>query len=708
MSELTVPRAPALVGRTANVDTTPVAGALAGAIGDFGETILRHGMALEADRLDRQMSRRQVDITRDLGELRLQVEDMGDPDAAGAAWDQGFAAIREKYLDGADENGRPLVDKRNTENFNLAFDDLGNQHALAIGGRLLSLRQSQRAATYYEYGQVAGAEAARTDPETRAALYANFDAETDKQIAAGTMTPEAGAKAKVEFRQSTENAAAIEASAADPAGFLDALDGEGFAHLDAETKARWRVSAQAELARRAAAEVKAADTASKERAAVVKADIEGMINIWGAGQTPANAARLETPEYKDHPLWAEAKAAEALAIEIPGIRQMTPAQLDAQIQVEAAKPKEAPWQTERLKVLKDTREKVAAAYKSDPIAAARTAELAVPALPDDLLADPAATAAALAARVTFAGGLVEQGYTRSAAYLDAEENAALKAALSADADPAQRVALAGAIVGAVRSRGGDPSKIDALEADPVLAWTAGMVAGGAGSTRLATEILSGEQAMEAKNLILPPLADRLSPTFDQVGTLFADVPGGEALQGQAVAAADALYAARIRRIDPTGEIDEDLWNQALHEVLGGTGAYGSSAARGGVQDVRGRQTMVDPGVSAQEMTEAFDALLFQMNSEEFGYAMSDEMRDLHRWPDSTASALTTASRSGGLPAIGGTVLKEDDLDGATFQAVGRDAYVLVLDQGNGTLATDSKTGNAFVFSFARLMQEYGQ
>lgn len=708
MSELTVPRAPTTVGRIANVDTTPVAATMAGAVADFGDTIMRHGMALEADRLDRQMSRRQLDMTRDLGELRLQVEDMGDPDAAGAAWDQGFAAIREKYLTGADERGRPLVDPRNKENFNLAFDDLGNQHALAIGRRQMGLRQSQRAATYYEYGQVAGAEAARTDPETRAALYAQFDAETDKQVAAGTMTPEAGAKAKAEFRQSTENAAAIEASAADPAGFLEALDSEAYAHLDAETKARHRVSAQAKLASLAVADRKALEAAAKERAKVVSDDIGDMIDIFGAGQTPANAARLDTPEYKADPRWAEAKAAEALFLEVPGIRQMTPAELDAQIKAEAAKPKGAAYQTERLKVLQDTRDKVAAAYKVDPIAAARTAELAVPDLPEDLLADPKATASALAARVTFGADLKAQGYTKTDAYLDAEENAALKAALSIDGDPAQRAALAGAITGAIVSRGGDPDAIEALAADPVLGWVGGMVAGGAGSNHLAAEVLSGQQAMEAKNLVLPPVKDRMAPTFDQLGPLFADVPGGEALQGKVVAAADALYAARVRRIDPTGEIDEDLWNQALHEVMGGTGTYGSSKSRGGVQEVRGRKTMVDPGVSAQDMTDAFAALQTQLSYEENGWQMSPELKARHAWPETAAAGFAAASRSGGLPAIGGVPLSADDLSGASFVAVGRDSYLLILDQGNGTQAVDSQTGKPFVFSFSKLMQEYGQ
>ena len=170
MSELTVPRAPVTVGRTATIrHESPGTGELAAA---FGNRLLAFGTALEADRLDREMARLKVDMTRDLGELRLQVEDMGDPDAAGAAWDAGVASIRKNYLTGTGENGRPRVDKKNEGNFGLAFDDLTNTHALAIGRRGLALRQSQRAATYYDYGNVAAAQAVTADPETQAQMIA--------------------------------------------------------------------------------------------------------------------------------------------------------------------------------------------------------------------------------------------------------------------------------------------------------------------------------------------------------------------------------------------------------------------------------------------------------------------------------------------------------------------------------------------------------
>ena len=61
MSELTVPRAPTTVGRSATVRfEDPGTGQMAA---QFGNRLLEFGTALENDRLDREMSRIKVDMT---------------------------------------------------------------------------------------------------------------------------------------------------------------------------------------------------------------------------------------------------------------------------------------------------------------------------------------------------------------------------------------------------------------------------------------------------------------------------------------------------------------------------------------------------------------------------------------------------------------------------------------------------------------------
>ena len=707
MSELTVPRAPNIVGRTATEQfEAPQTGAM---VAQFGNRMLQFGTALEADRLDRQMSRLRVDMTKDLGDLRLQVEEIGDPEAAGAAWDQGIARLRQTYQEGTDDRGRPRIDPKNAENFGLAFDDLSNTHALALGGRFLALRQSQRAATYYEYSTVAGDQAAKADPATRDKLYADFDEETDRQVAAGTMDPEKAAIAKRDFRQRTENAAAIELQAADPQGLIEALDGDEFANLDPETRARYGVSAQAEVDRRAVAEQKAAEAGAKEAAAQVDKDLGKLIDLSDHGGAIAvDQAFLARPDVQASPRYPEAMAALALRQEIPDLAFKTPAELDALIAAEKKRPISETWDEKRLVVLEAQRERATDGLRTDPLGYAKKSGFPVPQLPAFDPANPDAFADAIAARVTFGQDMKAKGYSADAVILDQDEQAALTKTFAGMADPAAKAALAGALTGAVLERGGDPGQIAALAADPVLSWVGGMQARGAGSPGLAAEILSGEQAMEAKNLILPPAADRLAPTFEQLGTVFSDLPGGEAQQASVMAAADALYASRVRRIDPTGAIDEDLYRQALHEVMGGSGQVGSSNARGGLQEVNGRLTLLDPGIRADDFTVTMDRLQAQMISGANGFALPAASQVGHSWPQSAEAALQSSSRSGGLPTINGEVLTAEDMASASFIAVAPDQYVMVLDIGSGEQAVDSATGQPWRFSLKRLMREYGQ
>lgn len=725
MSELTVPRAPNIVGRTANEQfEAPEAGA---AVAQFGNRMLQFGTALEADRLDRQMSRLRVDMTKDLGELRLQVEEIGDPEAAGAAWDQGIARLRQTYQTGTDERGRPRIDKKNAENFGLAFDDLSNTHALALGGRFLALRQSQRAATYYEYSTVAGDQAAKADPATRDKLYADFDEETDRQVAAGTMDPERAAKAKTEFRQRTENAAAIELQAADPQGLIEALDGDEFANLDPETRARYGVSAQAEVDRRAAADQRAAETAAKEWEAKTGRQLDDLADIYSAGRTPQNAAILADKSLQEHPVLGpkarKALAAEQLATEIPDLAAKTPDELKALIAAEKKRPIRDPWETERLPVLEAQLAVSLDGWKTDPIGfAQKNPDMAVPVLPEFDPSNPDAFVDAVGARVTYGKGLKEKGYVKAAGkaapFLSREEQASVKAALAVEQDPIARAALGAALFNEVMAMGGDPGQIEALAADPVLSWTAGQMAKKAIVPAIAAEILTGQQVLAAKTVVMPPLEARNGETFAYLGTLFNEMPNGDFRKRQVVDAADALFAARIRELKPGEEIPEGLYKQALHEVYGGTGVAGSADAKGGVQEFRDIPTILEPGMSPAAIEQTFATLVDHMRVETNGNG-AEVIAATEALPEvPTSTVLQSVSRSGGVPTSGGEPLEESDFVGGPFKLfekgltlkwVGYDSYVLVLDQGTGQMAEDStRPGTAYVFSLKRLMQEYGQ
>lgn len=704
MSELTVPRAPTVVGRTAAERFEPPVGP--GAVAAFGNRLMEFGTVLEEDRLDRQMARLKVDMTRDLGALRLQVEDMGDPDAAGAAWDQGLADIRQRYEGGTDDRGRPRVDRKNAESFGLAFDDLANTHGLALGGRFLGLRQSQRAATYYEYGNVAGNAAAGADPGTRDHLYSEFDAATDAMVRAGALTPEQGAVKKHEFRAQTEGTRAIDLARNDPGAMIAALDAGEFSHLPPETQAEWRGRAEAEAARRATADQKAAEATAKERAAQTDANLQAYIDMSGHDGAIGIEVDWADPEVQASPLYGQAMAAAELRRERPDVAFYTPAQLREAIAAERADPKESKWATERQKVLEDQLATATDGWRTDPVAFARDSGFAVPALPEFDPANPQGFADALAARVTFAKGLQEQGYTDRIALLDREEQAALKDALAVTADPAQRAALAGTISGAVMARGGNPALIEGLAADPVLAWAGGGIARGAIPQALATEILAGQQAMKEQNVVMPPYNKRLQPVFNQIGTLFSGQPGGDRRQAQLMAAADALYARRAGQLDPDANFDEDLYKQSLHEVMGGTGPFDSDTARGGVQKVEGRLTILDPGINAADVEDTLAALATQTIYETTDGGMSPELKASRPWADSAPAAWAKASRTGGQPVINGEPLTADDLADLTIEASGADTYLLIL--GDGSPIADSATGRPFQFSLKALMREYGR
>ncbi len=710
MAELTVPRAPAILGRTANVQyETPQFG---GAAAELGSRMFEAGTALENDRLDREMSRLRVDMTKDMGDLRLQVEDMGDPDAAGAAWDQGISTIREKYATGTNDRGRPMVDPKNAENFDLAFDDLSNSHAYALGGRFLALRQSQRAATYYEYEQVAQNQASAADPTTRDQLYADFDAETDKMVAAGTMSPEAAAKRKQDFRQTTVNSNAIQRLQEDPEGLIEDIDAGELDTMGPEAKARYRTQAQAEMERRAAAAQKASETAAKEWGAANDERVRGLRDISTAGRMPKDAAYLDTPEARKSKYYDEAMAARDLARETPDFAMKTPDQLAAMIAEERKKPLAGAYQANRLKVLEEAHDKAVDGYRTDPIGYAAKNRPDVPTLD---LSNPEAVAQQIKARVTFGRDLVSEGYVDAdpnsvsrVPLLSKAEQADLTELVKGTKNPAERLSLTSGIVAAVVERGGDPMQIEALAADPVLSWASTGSATGVIAPATAAQMLRGQEAIDAGVVVLPPESQRLDPVFTQVEDLFADVDGGAGLQAQVMKAADAIYASMIQRTDPNAPINGELYQQALHLAFGGTGTVNTSSARGGIQMVNGRRTFLDDGISPAMIDNAVGSLRRDLVPAKQGHGVG-AMSGSDRVPDRPARVLAAAARGtaeGTLPTINGQPLEPDDWAEATFVAVGPDRYALLLAHGGGVQATAGETDQPFTFSMKALLSGY--
>lgn len=683
---LTVPKAGVFGGATASprfeADQT------GDMVAQFGQRMLEIGSQIKADRLDRQMNRVQVDMTRDLGEARNEFDQMGDPDEIDRLWPQRVAEIREKH--------RQSLDPENADRFDLAYDDLANRQAFAIGRRSIDLRQSQRMATWSDYRAVAGQQAVAVDADTREALYQQFDAQTDSLVSNGIMTPEKAAEEKRLFREQTQNTHVIGQISDDPQGFLDRADAGEYGYLPPEQVARYRAQATSNIAAAEARAIRQADLDAKEQSALIGRRLVEIAQIADADRIAVDESFLALPEVQAHPDFPKAKAAIDLRTERADLPFMTPAQMDALIAQEESKPIDAPFRAARLKVLEERRDAALEGWARDAIAFAEKSGFRVPEMPDIEAAPVAEIEAAIQKRAAFAEGLLEGGFTKGVQALTLDEREALKSALSVDADPARRAELASAL-----ARNNAAHLIE----DPVAQHVGGLLVSG-GSEALGRSILRGQQVLAQDNIVLPALKDRLDPAFDQIGALFADAQGGEATQASIVAATDALYAARQRRVDPAAPINETVYKQALHEVMGGTGTFDSDEATGGVARVAGRLTVIPMGVSATSAERARKLLYRDLIGVGAGGGpTADPSAKMRQGQDS----MRQVSLSGGVPTIGGEVIGADDWDDAEFVATGPDEYQLVIPTQDGVItALDSDSKEPFVFSLTRLIRRYDQ
>lgn len=688
MSELTVPRAGLSAGAAPNIRlAAPDTGE---AIARFGQQMLQVGTRMETDRLDREMQRIGTEMTRDLGQARLEFEQVTDPDAIDRDWPARMAAIRQSYLTGQGADGAPRVDPKNAERFGLAFDELSNRHALALAGNAVALRHSQREAGWVEYRHELETQAATTDPATAETLLAQGEAAIDARVKAGSISPEQGAKEKLDLRGSVANAAAIGEIDRDPEGFLEAAGRGEYDALGAEAVAARRVQAEGAIAARDKAAAQAADTQYRAWKSRTEGRLRDIIGVIGKGRVSADEAILSDPAVQEAApaLVAEARGAARLRDSKNALNLQTPEETRAMIAERRRQPITQPWQHDELAALEAKADRDLTEWGKDGVAYAQSLGMAVPALPE--ATDPA-FGDGLMHRIAFGQTLADRGYTAAPAYLTLDEQAALRERIAVSADPAERTRLARTL-GSTLGRA-DPRALAALSDDPVFTHMAGFLAGG-GNDALAAEAFRGQQALKEQNVILPPASKRVGAVFGQVGGLFADLPGGDKTLAEVTAAADALYARRMGSLDPAGDMDSGQYVQAVHEVLGGTGSY--DGGTGGVQDVAGALTILPMGISAAQAERAINRL---------GYAGESAGRAPRVKFDAAlmTEQLRAASPEGRLPVIAGAPVDREDLAEAHLRAVGDDAYVLVLPRAGGETVIEDETGEEWVFSLKRLI-----
>jgi len=687
---LTIPRAGVIGGRAANPQfEAPQTGAT---IARFGNALSDVGQRIEAERLDREAQRLQLDITRDLGQARLQFEQSNDPDAIDAGWTARVNEIRQGYFAGRTEDGRPRVNPRIAERAGLAFDDLALRHGLALGERAVNLRNSWREAAWTDYRQEVTTQAAAADPDTRATLLAQGAAEIDRLVAAGAIAPDEGARRKLALEADTFNAAAILAVDRDPERALADLQSGAYAGLSAERNAALQVQAQAEMDRRAAAAAAEQEKQTQRQARAINDELDQIAAITAKGRTPQQLALLADPTVRalaDPDKLAEAEAAASLMLDRPTLDSLPLADLRQVLAEEQSRPIGRAYEAQRAEVVQKLIDAKAEGLRTDPVAwfqgRGEAFDTPVAFDPDD----PAALARALAERQADAALVAQREGVAVPVPLTADERADLKRQAQT-LEPAARVDLALTL----RGRLGDAATED-ITGDRVLGHAAGLALV-QGSNGVATRIVRGQQALAENNALLPPAAERVDAAFGVIGGLFADLPGGERHEAVIREAADAYYAAEMRQTDPAGDIDTDRYLQAIHDVLGGTGTYGSRRAAGGIQEVRGRPTILPIGVTADRMEDALSAL----GQLRVASRRSQQGR-LSQDPAQLEQDLIAVSARGRPPRIMGKAPSAETLAYYGLQSVGDGLYAFIRD--DGAVLKDS-TGQDYVLDARKLLQ----
>lgn len=527
---------------------------------------------------------------------------------------------------------------------------------------------------------------ASLDPSDPAAVdvllggQASIDAEYDRAVSAGAMTPAAAATAKLDSARAAavdfyarqaaalSTPAEIEAFAADvrarhAKGELPGIDGKGFDQLEAS------------LARVASA----AATAGRQAATALGRQIDSYVGRVAEGLNPPSAdwraietAAAAVPDGEAMLAVAREKLHYASIIRDRPLPEATAV-------VEALRRKERASSTaegaEVLGFAEATLDRTRKAVVADPLGAAERRglirEVAPLTIGDGTNAPQ--LAGEMAARVTQAEAVAAQ-LGRRPKYLRPEEVTAIKGLAASDLDAAVEAA-AGLVAGSGPQA---TAVLRELERDaPTLAMAGAIVAGG-GSSDAARDVLAGSRAPEGGGRW--PEID--AGTRAKAATGFGVRSAYAALPEDSLRVIEAAgYITRVRlaqaAIDPKADPDaaERIYQQTLVEASGG--AFVGGVQFGGIADYGGSfwssaaRVIAPPGYRADLFEEAVKAL----RDEDFaGLAVKPQNEDGSPIPASTLrQAVPVFVGSGWAFALG------DPASGDPRYVRGSDGQPFVLD-----------------------------
>lgn len=721
---LTIPQAGPIAGRAAQirVEATDTGSLLAQA----GQVAQQIGSRMEADRLDRQAQKLQLDATRELGQMRLEFEQNTDPDAIDTQWPQRVAELKDRYLKGRDENGMARVDPRIADRFGMAVTELADRHAFALGSRAIDLRRAQREAIWMGQRQEIVTQGATTDDGTRAALLAQGDA----SIEALGLDDEQKALKKAEMRYSVFSQRADALIASDPQAFLaQAGPGSDMENALGEDVTAKKLAAQTEITRRAALTETERKRLEGERIKAAESVLKDGIAVLRTGSPFARAAEVDAlladPAIAGLAVAAEYANARALQTYMPDYAVQPLAEKQRRLAEERARPKDKGYEAGLVTAMEGAIAAHETAITSGNIYAYAASVTGRPVAP--LPAPDASDQDLMQAfynRRAEAAGLEAAGLTgtrqtadgrtvaRPAPLFSPEEREVWATQAAPDAAPADRARAARLLATAFGADAG--RAIAELAGDKTFVHVGGGLAAGALTETTARQTFEGQRAIDRQDLALPPLAQRRGAFFASFNFMFADGTGPDGVdqttaRDSMIASADAYYAWLMRNEKPTesGVIDEAKYKQALHVVMGGTGAYDDSDATGGVQNLRSADgdyaVFMPPGVNAGDVQGAIVNVLRRMQPE-------NKPRGVAPPKGMTADDWAAISATGTVPDLGGETPTLTTLQNLRLRAVGGTAYDVYIpdpaDTGLDIRLKDAK-GAPWQIDMGKLLRAYG-
>ncbi len=701
---ITLPQGGTVAGRSANIqiDRPDIGGMVAAA----GSAVAQKMGQIKAQQREVVVQKTQLDMTREQGEAYQRVAQLTDPAEIETAWAAEQAALRDKYVNGKDAAGNPLLTPEEADALTLSFDGLANKHAYALGERTINLTEAQANAAWLTASADIATAAATADPDTRAALIEYGEAAIDRLPG---VLPDQKVKQKQSFRAEVANAWVISAIDQDPAAAIAALKAGAADDLGPEAVAQRIVQAQGELDRRAAAAATEADKAAKAQEDAIGKRLDTIADLASAGRSVSDADYVRNPpeEVLNNPKYPMARARVALADEMPGLAQMTVADLDKLIAEEEKRTITEDWENQRLPALKELREKKAQALATDGKAALADSGLTVTDLSGFDPSDTQGWSADLAKAISEDAWQRGKGYTSQSTVFSKGEKSELQAILAPGAEAGPKVALMTAILQG--AQGDARSVMAALEADP-LNRRALTVLGLTGDAALTESILRGGQKLAADTTLKLSRADQIA-IFDSVtGGSFTDAP--VAIREELMAAAAALYADGAQGLDPKDDPDAatELYTGSLQRLLGAQTDRNGAYTVGGLQEVNGGLTVLPVGVSALQVESGWDRIVD-------GFEQADPawyQKRVQLGPEVNANtpdpmaAFRAASHYGGIPDLGSDPAGR--MGSLTLRRVGEsDVYELVREQnGRLTPVPEVGKGHAYRFRLKDLMRGAGQ